>query len=885
MVDQVDFDRGDQAFNLDVAAVNDDGSDRSSVCLVAIIIQDENDNRPNCPQLLYTATVAENTAATTEVLSLDCDDTDTVGDALQYTIQSGNGAGYFGIGLGSGSIFIAKALDAETVQTVELIVDVTDGALITSIAVKVIITDINEYPPSISPVNAQSVLEDVAVGTILYTLSVSDDDISDADFTYTITGGDPDQLFSIGTTSGDIQLHKALDRELVDAYIVTIQVADGLGADAMTSEIDITFNVEDINDNYPLCEQTTYTLSLPENSAGQVILSPVCTDADTIASPLLKYEIISGNDDGIFSINEDTGRIDLIGNLNYETKTIHELKCAIDDQGNPSKLISTIAVIVHVEPINEYSPQFIDTNMFDVAIDETTPAGTSITRLRASDNDTGLHHGDIRFSISNGNINNAFAINSRSGVITLVKSLNYEVITDYSLTVTAKDSLGSLGALSADFVVHINVNDVNDISPECSPSLIAETHDENLSVGSVVAQLQCIDIDASPAFNTLSYNVISINGDTSATATGQFAVSTSGIVTLQSNLNYEDTKYASILIEVSDGGLSTTATVELTINDVNEHDPAFEMPAYSANLKETTIIGTLILNVKANDADVNDRISFYFEPQDDQFEIDSRTGDIYLTSTIDFDVMGVDKTIQLTAVARDNGDNPGPRSTSVDVTITVVNENDGSPVFTPGVYSVVIPENLNNEDTVTTVTASDIDDANLAYLIISGNDDNVFRIDKTDSNGVLIINDNALLDYERMKSYTIVVHAVDAGGLTGTTTVAIEVTGYNEFSPHLNSLSSTQFVPENSAIGHHVIDLDATDDDQGPDGEITYTITSGNTGKFSIDPTSGLVTVAGSLDREDIASYTLEITVADKGVQPGMLSMASNHTKLVMLSF
>ena len=874
LVDSIDFDSGDHAFSLDIAAVNTDGSGRSSVCLVAIPIQDENDNRPNCSQLLYTASIAENAPVATDVIALDCGDIDTVGNSLEYTIESGNDAGYFDIGAGSGNLFIAQPLDAETVQTAELMVEVTDGTFITSVAITISILDINEHPPNISPVNDMTLPEDVPIGTILYTLTTSDADISETEFTYTITGGDPDQHFSVGASTGAIQVHKAFDHELVDSYILSVQVDDGTGADALSSEIEITFNIDDVNDNYPLCEHTTYTVSLTENSAGQAIISPVCTDADTIASPLMKYEIISGNEDGIFSINEDTGQIDLIGNLDYETKDTHELSCEIDDQGNPSNLVSAISVIVHVEPINEYNPQFTETETFDVTIDEITQVGTSVTQIKAFDNDTGLDHGDIRFSISNGNTNNVFAINPRTGVITLVKSLDYESVTDYSLTITAKDSVGSVDALSADFVVHINLNDVNDIAPQCSPALVSETHDEDLAVDSAVAQLQCTDNDASTAFNTLSYNIISINGDTSPTATDKFSVSTSGIVTLQSKLNYEETKYVSILTKVADGGfpvLLTTATVELTINDVNEHDPAFEMPSYSANVKETTQTGTPILSVKANDGDAEDIVSYYFEPQVGQFEIDSRTGDIYLISKIDYDTMADDKTIQFTVIAKDNGDNQGPRSSSVEVTITVVNENDGSPVFIPGFYSAVISENQENEDIVTIVTASDIDDVDLDYFIISGNDDNVFRIDKIDSNGVIIISDNSLLDYETRNSYSLVVHAVDAGGLTGTTTVAIDVTGYNEFVPQLNSLSSTQLIPENSEIGHSVIDLDATDDDQGPDGDISYTITSGGTRKFAIDPTSGLVTVAGALDREGANAYTVEITVADKGVQPGKI--------------
>lgn len=74
-------------------------------------------------------------------------------------------------------------------------------------------------------------------------------------------------------------------------------------------------------------------------------------------------------------------------------------------------------------------------------------------------------------------------------------------------------------------------------------------------------------------------------------------------------------------------------------------------------------------------------------------------------------------------------------------------------------------------------------------------------------------------------------------------------------------------VPENSdlAVIHKFV---AADPDEGPSGEVTYSISGGNVGnKFSIDLHSGLLS-ARPLDREAHAKYTLIVTAQDRGSPP-----------------
>ena len=876
ITESVDYDQDDKSYVLEIMAMNNDGSDRNRTVTVAFEVIDFNDNSPNCSKTLYTASVAENVIVPYRVIEIECTDVDTVNLQLSYVISAGNAGTFFAVGDSSGIMSLEKQLDAETNARFDLSVDVSDGTFITTVFVTVTVLDINEDPPIFSPVSPTPIREDTAVGSTLYALTATDEDVSDNNFIFSIVSGNADGYFAVGTTTGIIQLQQSVDREISDTHIVTFRVADGASAGSRSSEIEMTFLIEDVNDNYPICDESTYTFSVAENSSAHAIAFLNCNDADTIATPQLSYRIISGNDEGKFALIDNTGRLDLVGSLDYESVSNYKIMCEVDDQGNSLNLITTLVIIVHVIPINEFQPEYVDTDMFDKYIEETTPVGTPITEIKATDSDKGLNHGVIRFSLSTGNDNNMFAINSVTGWITLLKALDYESIIEYSLTVTAKDSLGSVEERSADIIVHIYILDTNDNGPVCSPSLLSETYDESYAANSPLAQFRCVDNDASSAYNSLDYEIISINGQSGNSAL--FFISATGILTIASNFDYEDTSSFIILVRISDNGtpvLSSTATARLSIRDVNEHEPSFQMSTYTVNLNEKTALGTPIVTVSAIDADIDDVVTYSFEIENAHFDIDPVVGDIYLVSAIDYDTMGSLKTIPLSVVATDSGISPGRKSSTAEVVISVINENDGTPVFIPGVYAAGVSEMEKNEYTVITVTASDIDDADLNYFIVNGNAHNVYRIEKIDSKGVIVINDNSLLDYETATSYSLIIHAVDSGGLTGTTTVAIEVFGYNEFPPELPSLSSTKTVPENSGIGFLIIDLDASDADDGVDGDIYYKITPGITGKFAVDQITGEVTLAGSLDREKTDSYVVEITVSDRGEIPGRVVIKS----------
>ena len=93
----------------------------------------------------------------------------------------------------------------------------------------------------------------------------------------------------------------------------------------------------------------------------------------------------------------------------------------------------------------------------------------------------------------------------------------------------------------------------------------------------------------------------------------------------------------------------------------------------------------------------------------------------------------------LNIIATDSGTVDAVRSTTHVLMVTITDDNDNAPVFSPTYYFVSISENTAVGTTVTSVTATDADTSTagtVTYGIASGNSGNVFRVDKFVSTGV-----------------------------------------------------------------------------------------------------------------------------------------------------
>jgi len=211
------------------------------------------------------------------------------------------------------------------------------------------------------------------------------------------------------------------------------------------------------------------------------------------------------------------------------------------------------------------------------------------------------------------------------------------------------------------------------------------------------------------------------------------------------------------------------------------------------------------------------------------------------------------------AVVVTDGDG-GTSSTGI-VTIGV-----NSPPDDIAIVGATLPEGVHDGTIVGTVTAHDPDDDALA-LSIAPDSDARFVLLMTGDEWALQTSSDAAFDYETEPSIDVEIVATDPFGRTYSETVTITITDVNE-APALVTPSSVELA-ENSAVDTVVATVGASDPDSGQSH--TFAITAGNdSGAFTINATSGAVSVADSapLDYESTTSFELTITVTDNGSPP-----------------
>ncbi|XP_059102710.1 protocadherin alpha-13-like [Peromyscus eremicus] len=211
------------------------------------------------------------------------------------------------------------------------------------------------------------------------------------------------------------------------------------------------------------------------------------------------------------------------------------------------------------------------------------------------------------------------------------------------------------------------------------------------------------------------------------------------------------------------------------------------------------------------------------------------------------------------------------------VEVEVRDINDNPPVFPETKKSIMIAELRPPETRFPLDGASDAD--------IGVNSALTYRLDPSDyfalgtqnnhertSSLSLVLKKS--LDREEIQEHTLLLTASDGGKpeLTGTVQLLITVLDVNDNAPQFDRLIYKVRVLENARNGTLVINLNATDPDEGTNGDIIYSFrrpVSPAVGLvFSIDTNSGEVRTKGQLDFEENKLYEIPVEAVDKGNVP-----------------
>ncbi|XP_058646239.1 protocadherin gamma-A4-like [Onychostoma macrolepis] len=138
------------------------------------------------------------------------------------------------------------------------------------------------------------------------------------------------------------------------------------------------------------------------------------------------------------------------------------------------------------------------------------------------------------------------------------------------------------------------------------------------------------------------------------------------------------------------------------------------------------------------------------------------------------------------------------------------------------------------------------------------------------------------LDRERHSTIQLVLTAIDGGkpSRSGTTSVIVNVLDANDNAPVFSKTVYKTQVLENAPIGTTILKLNATDPDEGLNGEVVYKLKQGQKGitdKFAVNNTTGEITIIGSLDYEDVSAYEIRVEAWDRGQSP-----LASHCKVLV---
>ncbi|XP_041858937.1 cadherin EGF LAG seven-pass G-type receptor 3 [Melanotaenia boesemani] len=722
--------------------------------------------------------------------------------------------------------------------------------------------------PHFSLYNYQvQVAENQPPGTSVIIMSASDQDAGDAGrVSYTMAplmNSRSSDYFHIHPDTGLITTIQILDREHMDLHYFRVTATDH-GSPRLSGTTMVAITVSDRNDHAPIFEQTEYRETIRENvEEGYPILQLRATDSDAPSNANIRYRFVGDTAAmarAAFEIDPRSGLITTRGSVDRETNEHYTLQVEASDQGkDPGPRSATVKVFITVLDENDNVPQFSE-KRYVVAVKEDVRPHSEILRVSATDRDKDSNAA-VHYNIISGNSRGQFSIDSVTGEIQVVAPLDYEAEREYTLRVRAQDN-GRPPLSNNTGIVSVQVTDVNDNPPIFVSTPFQASVLESAPVGSSILHIQAIDTDSGDNAR-LEYRLTGTGSDT------PFIInSATGWVTVSSILDRESVEHYFFGVEARDYGmppLSATASVTITVMDVNDNRPEFLQKEYYARLNEDAAVGTSVVTVTAVDRDVNSAVTYQITGGNtrNRFAISTAGGAGLLSLALPLDYKQ-ERRYVLTVTASDR-----TLHDTCQVHINITDANTHRPVFQSAHYSVSVNEDRPPGSTVVVISATDDDvgeNARITYFL----EDNIpqFRIDP--ATGAITL--QAELDYEDQMTYTLAITAKDNGipQKADTTYVEVNVNDVNDNAPQFLSPRYQGTVSEDAPPFTSVLQISATDRDAHANGRVQYTFQNGEDGDgdFTIEPTSGIVRTVRRLDRESVPFYELTAYAVDRGVPP-----------------
>ncbi|XP_049983959.1 protocadherin gamma-B4 isoform X22 [Alexandromys fortis] len=543
--------------------------------------------------------------------------------------------------------------------------------------------------------------------------------------------------FRVSATSGELLVSSRLDREQICGKKPMCVLEFEAVAENPLKFYHVSVELEDINDHVPKFTHTSFELQISESTKpGTRFILGSAHDADIGTNSLQNYQLSPNDHFSLVNKEKSDGskypEMILKTPLDREKQKSYHLTLTALDFGHPP-LNGTAQIQVLVTDANDNPPVFSQ-DIYRVSLPENVHPGTTVLRVAATDQDEGVYS-QITYSFSEAGQITQFNLDSNTGEITTLDTLDFEEVKEYSLVLEARDG----GGMIAQCTVEIEVLDENDHVPEVLFQSLPDLVMEDAEPGTHIALLKTQDKDSGRNGDVICKLVGGVPFKILTSSRNTYTLVTDGVLDREQNPEYN------ITIRATDKGeppLSSSASVILHIGDVNDKAPVFTKVSYLVHVAENNPPGASIAQVSASDPDLgpNGDVSYSIiasdlEPKSlwSYVTVNAQSGVVFAQRAFDHEQL---RSFQLTLQARDQGSPALSANVSMRILVGDLNDNaprvlyptlelDGSALFD------MVPRAAEPGYLITKVVAVDADSGHnawLSYHVLQASDPGLFSL-------------------------------------------------------------------------------------------------------------------------------------------------------------
>ncbi|XP_030648031.1 protocadherin beta-16-like [Chanos chanos] len=435
--------------------------------------------------------------------------------------------------------------------------------------------------------------------------------------------------------------------------------------------------------------------------------------------------------------------------------------------------------------------------------------------------------------------------------------------------------------------VIVEILDINDNSPMFASNVIELEIHESADKGTRFAINEAHDVDIGR--NSVQSYRLQDNNHFSFVLHKNQGEGTYGELLLEQELDREQQQEMKLLLTATDGGTprrSGTVVIHVTVLDANDNAPVFSQNVYKTSLPENSPVGTLVLRVNATDADEGTygQVTYEFgrisRDVSKFFTLDSKTGNIFLDDSLDFERKSV---YELGIKAKD----ALGLASFARVVIEIVDINDNAPIIHLKSLNSPIPENALPGTEVAIINVQDKDSEGNQQIRCAIHGNVPFKLNSSVKNYYSLVTTSEL-DRELVSEYNITISATDGGSppLSSFKTIHMSVSDVNDNPPVFKEQFYRAYVPENNKPGLSICTVNAIDPDWRQNGTVFYSLVPREvhgvqvSSFLSINGETGVIHAVRSFDYEKFRSFKVHVIARDNGSPP----LSSNVTVSVFIT-